>query len=119
QTARTPFGLGDQLIRHEVVAIVELVKSSYDAHAEHVIVELRAVGERPDAGSISITDDGVGMTPDGLRDRWLELATPSKTPEEALDPGTHRLTAKPRVSSGGRVQLGEKGVGRLAAMKQG
>lgn len=111
--------LGDQLIRDEVVAIVELVKNSYDADAAHVTVELRGTKQRPEVGSISIADDGHGMTPEIVMSTWLEIATASKTPEEDLDPETRRVIARPKLSPGGRVQLGEKGVGRLAAMKLG
>ncbi len=110
--------LGDQLIRDEVVAITELVKNCYDADSKVALVRLKDV-TRVAGGIIEVRDDGLGMTPETVSGKWLELATASKTPEETLDSASGRLTATPRISPSGRIQLGEKGVGRLAAFKLG
>jgi signal transduction histidine kinase len=109
--------LGDQLIRDEVVAILELVKNSYDADAKNVTVEIKDVTSL--RGYVSITDDGHGMTPDDVRGSWMELATSTKTPTETVDESTGHIEVTPRTSPEGRTQLGEKGVGRLAALKLG
>ncbi len=61
-----------------------------------------------DAPSISIEDDGFGMSIEGLRDGWLQIGTPSKRGQNReRTPDLHRLP------------LGEKGVGRLAVFRLG
>jgi len=111
--------LGDQLIRDEVVAVTELVKNAYDADAKLATVELRNVTAGTGSGVITIRDDGIGMAPEVVSEKWLELATSSKTPAETRDEATGRVTVVPRNSPSGRIQLGEKGIGRLAALKLG
>lgn len=62
--------LGDQLIKNERVALVELIKNSYDADASWVKVtfenfnkDFHALG----GAKIIIEDDGVGMNRSTLR----------------------------------------------------
>jgi signal transduction histidine kinase len=98
--------LGEQLIRDEVAAVFELVKNAYDADATEVLVVLDNV-ESGSEGKIVVSDDGVGMTRKKLLDSWLEIGTLSKT--QSTD----------RRSPGGRVYLGEKGIGRFAVHKLG
>ena len=105
--ARLLLLLGEQLITDEVTAAFELIKNSYDADATNVIVELQDVSNM-DKGSISIRDNGIGMSKDKIITSWLELGTFSKTG-----------TTGNRVSPGGRPYLGEKGIGRLAVHKLG
>lgn len=104
--------LGDQLIRNERVALVELIKNSYDADASWVKVSFEGFDEAfvPNANSkIVIEDDGLGMTDDVVRNHWANPATPGK------------LLSKQdkRTSPGGRVIQGEKGIGRFALLKLG
>lgn len=100
--------LGDELISDEIVALVELVKNSYDADAYHVTVNLDNVTS-PNQGLISIRDDGCGMDIHNLLHAWMEPAASSKRRQKG---GRTKSTL-------GRVQLGEKGVGRFAADKIG
>jgi hypothetical protein len=90
--------LGERLISKDEVALVELVKNSYDADATAVTVAIE-----PD--KLTISDDGVGMDLEQLREGWLALGTSSKKKSP--------WTAKKR-----RV-LGEKGLGRLAVIRLG
>ena len=52
--------LGEQLIKSESVAIVELIKNAYDADAKRVSVSMMDIDD-PQNGYIEIIDDGVGM----------------------------------------------------------
>jgi signal transduction histidine kinase len=94
--------LGDELISDERVAVVELVKNSYDADATRVVVQFE--GENPlIPDRLVISDDGHGMTLDTVLAGWFE-------------PGT--VTKKAAVRSpGGRLLQGAKGVGRFAAAR--
>jgi len=100
--------LGDQLIGSDHLAIFELVKNAYDADASFVNVTLRDV----DSGdpSITIVDDGDGMSLDTIRNIWLEPASPHRE--------TQRLHGI-RTPKFHRLPLGEKGVGRFAVHKLG
>jgi signal transduction histidine kinase len=100
--------LGDELISDEVMALVELVKNGYDADASHLTITLENIAD-PAHGIISVRDDGDGMDLHTVLHVWMEPATPHKR---------NRRGKKIRTSRG-RIQLGEKGVGRFAADKLG
>jgi len=104
--------LGEQLIKNERVALVELVKNAFDADATQVLVDFRGFSEAfvpgPNA-SIVITDNGIGMTDHLVRTAWMNPATPSKKLLKANEPTTKF----------GRVLQGEKGIGRFATFKLG
>lgn len=104
--------LGDQLIRNERVALVELIKNAYDADASWVKVTFENFDEEfvPTATSkIIIEDDGVGMSESIIRDHWANPATPMKLLTKATG----------GRSPGGRIIQGEKGIGRFALLKLG
>ena len=108
--ARIMTTLGLELINSDTVALAELVKNSFDADAQYVLVKI--TGEvteegliRADTGTINILDDGHGMNESTIKGTWLEPAT-----------GFRRQST---VTPGGRRVLGEKGVGRFAAAKLG
>lgn len=93
--------IGEELISDDVVALLELVKNSYDAGAEHVQVIFNPplkIG----SGSISVRDDGSGMDFDTIEHGWMEPATTIKSA---------------RKSRSNRKMLGEKGIGRFASAK--
>lgn len=56
---------------------------------------------------IEVRDTGVGMSAEELSDRFMVVGTPYKLQKKQSDP------------PGGRVLLGEKGIGRLSMMKLG
>jgi signal transduction histidine kinase len=104
--------LGEQLIKNERVALVELVKNAYDADASRVTVDFRGFASdfAPLPGAtIVITDDGVGMTETLVRTAWMNPATPSKALQKKNEPTTSK----------DRVLQGEKGIGRFATFKLG
>lgn len=104
--------LGDQLIKNELIALVELIKNSYDADASWVKVSFLNFTEDyslTPTSKIIIEDDGCGMNADILRKHWLNPATPDKLKRKAENPKTQK----------GRILQGEKGIGRFAIFKLG
>lgn len=105
--------LGEQLIKNEQIAVIELIKNSYDAESEWVKVSFEGFGTNlqitPDS-QIIIEDNGTGMTKEIIKKSWMNPATPNKYSE----------TGEVRKSvSGKRVIQGEKGIGRFAVLKLG
>jgi len=72
--ARIILQLGEQLIRSEAIALLELIKNSYDADASKCSVKIYHPDDK-DNGRIIIQDDGEGMDFKILRDVWLEIGT--------------------------------------------
>ena len=68
--ARLLLQLGDQLIRSESIALLELIKNSYDAHASTVRVSMENI-DQPAKGKIVIEDDGSGMNVDIIKNVWM------------------------------------------------
>ena len=106
--------LGDQLIKNERIALVELIRNAYDADAE--LVEVRFEDFNPDMthkpeSRIVVRDDGSGMTPKVVRKEWMNPAAPTKY--LAKREGQRKTPGK------GRVVQGEKGIGRFAILKLG
>src|SRR5580704_253979 len=69
--------LGADLVTNDVVAIIELVKNSYDAFAKNVW--LRFCLDEKDGAFLEIEDDGHGMTRKLIEDVWCLVATPYKS----------------------------------------
>lgn len=107
--ARLLLQLGEQLIRNENIALLELVKNSYDADATKVEIRMEHIEDEKN-GSISIEDDGSGMDSNILRNAWME---PGSDFKEKLIKAAIR---SPRFK---RFPLGEKGIGRFGAHKLG
>jgi signal transduction histidine kinase len=101
--ARTLDMLGRQQIAGIPTAISELFKNAHDAYADNVIIDYY----RQD-GLFVLRDDGVGMTEDEFRDRWLTIGTESKLNAVGMAPPAIDVEKSPRP------MLGEKGIGRLA-----
>lgn len=104
-TPRILAHLGEDLIKNESIALVELVKNSYDAGASRCKVDFQFDGDK--LVSIYIKDDGCGMSMDTVKNVWLVIGTDNK--KKAIDRGGVL----------GRVPLGEKGIGRLGVHKLG
>lgn len=104
--------LGEQLIKNESIAIIELIKNSYDADAS--FVKLSFEGFKKDfskttGSQIVIEDDGNGMDREVLEHAWLNPATPIKLKKKKIKSYTDK----------GRIVQGEKGIGRFAIFKLG
>ena len=105
--------LGDQLIKNEQIAVLELIKNSYDADADWVQLSFENFNEDGSASlnsKIVIEDNGEGMTKDIIEMSWMNPATPNKFSEN----GIVRYTKSKK-----RVVQGEKGIGRYAMLKLG
>lgn len=87
--------LGERLVGRPDIALAELIKNSFDADATSVVIEF-------DGDSISVADDGHGMSRLAFVRRWMRIGTAQKA-EDRFSPGL------------GRGLTGSKGVGRLAA----
>ena len=104
--------LGEQLLKNERVALVELIKNAYDADAGYVDVEFDGFTEDMEnqlGSRIVVRDDGCGMTLETVKTSWMNPATPMK--HLAKKKGSSRTPERNRV-----VQ-GEKGIGRFAILK--
>jgi hypothetical protein len=96
--------LGELLVGRDATAIAKLVNNAYDADATEVV--LTATGlEDERAGTLTLVDDGIGMTLEQFGRGFLRVAARTKISEGRVSPVF------------GRRYTGEKGVGRLAAHK--
>jgi len=107
--ARLLLQLGDQLIKNESIALVELVKNSYDADANHVDVYMENIDD-PHNGVIIIEDDGYGMDAQTVEEVWMEPGSDFKTLKFI------KREISPKFE---RLPIGEKGIGRFGAHKLG
>ena len=87
--------LGERLVKQPEVAILELIKNSYDADAKTCTVDVVS-----DA-MIVVSDDGHGMTLRQFRLSWMRVGTSAKA-KQAVSKKYNRLIT------------GEKGIGRFA-----
>ena len=94
--------LGVEQLQDPALAVLELIKNSWDADATRVKV---VVDQRTSPATISVTDDGHGMSVGDFRDRWLVIGRSHKR-TEARDENRRPL-------------IGEKGLGRLASFALG
>src|SRR4051794_32664938 len=94
---------GEELISSEIVALIELVKNSYDADATRVVIRFLGPVEKG-SGTIEVIDNGHGMSLETILGAWWEPATLFKKYD----------TRSPRFR---RRVTGEKGIGRFATSK--
>lgn len=114
--------IGDELISNDTIAIIELVKNSYDANSDIVTIEITGEVTTKEVvdnktkdittvyqinsgmdSSMSISDEGDGMSLDIIKNVWMEPAT------------VFKLLNK--NSNNSRKYTGEKGIGRFASAK--
>lgn len=92
--------LGDQLIKNERIALVELIKNAYDADAEWVKVSFVNFNNdfTVNANSkIIIEDNGNGMNREIIEKHWLNPATPEKIKRKRVKSITDRGEDHSRV----------------------
>lgn len=107
--ARILSQLGDQLIKNESIALLEIIKNSYDADASYCNVHMEEVEDKK-KGKITIKDDGFGMNKDIVENVWLEPGSDFKS---------KIVEKKSKTPRFGRLPIGEKGIGRFAVHKLG
>lgn len=105
--------LGEELIKSPIMAIYELVKNSYDADSSYVNVIFSDISDQEKA-TISIEDNGTGLTSEVIENVWLEPGTDHRKP---IDENGRRIVNRSPIYN--RVPMGEKGVGRFAVHKLG
>ena len=106
--------LGDQLIKNEKIALVELIKNAYDADASRVEVLFEDFNKdmsHEEHSRIVVRDNGTGMTPKTVRTQWMNPAAPQKY--------LNKQQGKAKTPGKKRVIQGEKGIGRFAVLKLG
>ncbi len=101
--------IGRELITNEFIAIFELVKNSYDARANNVVIEFKNIYS--ENSRIIISDDGLGMNGQDIQDKWLFVAYSEKKEDKRR--GTYR------DNFSDRVYAGAKGVGRFSCDRLG
>lgn len=108
--------IGRDLITDDFIAIYELVKNSYDAHAENVTLTFKN-------DEVIIADNGKGMSKAGLKNKWFAVAYSAKKDGtedveeneiEISKRGYHLNNLKSK-----RFYAGAKGVGRFSCDRLG
>jgi len=101
--ARILYQLGEQLVSNKSIALAELVKNSYDADSTKTEIILKNIKNKT-GGSITIKDNGLGISPERFESTWMRIAT--------IDSEENPVSKKY-----GRKKAGEKGIGRIACRK--
>jgi len=91
--------LGERLVAKPSIALAELVKNAYDADATSVTISFINVSDK--GGTITVEDDGEGMTFNDLKVKWMLIGTDDKE-------------RNPISTRYGRSRTGRKGIGRFA-----
>lgn len=103
--------IGRDLITDDFIAVFELVKNSYDAYANKVVITF-------EDNRIIISDDGKGMSLDDLKNKWLFVAYSAKNAgvedEDIKDVKDYRDKIKAK-----RYYAGAKGIGRFSCDRLG
>lgn len=98
--------IGRDLITDDFVAVFELVKNSFDAHAKSV--RLLFEDDR-----IVVADDGKGMSHSDILNKWLFVAYSAKRE------GTEDSDYRDHIGERSRPYAGAKGVGRFSCDRLG
>ncbi len=106
--------IGKDLITDDNIAVLELVKNSFDANSKRVEILFYNIQENDDAtlkkeptnksSKIIIKDTGVGMDETDIKEKWLNIAYSEK---------------KQKKEEFGRLLAGNKGVGRFSCDRLG
>ena len=95
--------IGKDLINDDNIGIIELVKNSYDADSDHVLLKFEGSSSNH-ASKIIVSDNGTGMSEEDIIDKWLNVAYSEK---------------KFRSLESGAFLAGNKGVGRFSCDRLG
>lgn len=106
--------IGKDLITDDNIAVLELVKNSFDAGSKKVEIAFKNILENDDSEKIKfptnesskliIKDEGIGMSEFDITKKWLNIAYSEK---------------KEKKEEFGRVLAGNKGVGRFSCDRLG
>ncbi|WP_444647750.1 sensor histidine kinase [Flavobacterium columnare] len=104
--------IGRDLINDDLIAVFELVKNSYDAHASKVDIIFEKNGDS--LSKIIIKDNGKGMNYEDLINKWLFVAYSAKI--EGTEENNYDYRDKIKVK---RAYAGAKGIGRFSCDRLG
>lgn len=104
--------IGSDLINDDFIAVFELVKNSYDAHATRVDVIFENIYS--EKAKIIIKDNGKGMNYDDILNKWLFVAYSAK--REGTEEDSFDFREKIKVK---RAYAGAKGIGRFSCDRLG
>ena len=93
--------IGKELIYSDNIAVVELIKNSKDAQAKEASIIFKNENDI-EKGSITISDNGKGMTLSEIKEKWLNIAYSEK-----------------KINKDNIVYAGNKGVGRFSCDRLG
>lgn len=96
----------DGIYRQPGSAIRELVSNAYDADAKRVVIKT----DRPRFRTITVEDDGIGMTPSTLAHLLHHIGGSAKRSLEGAGLGI-TSSADPTLSPSGRRLIGKIGIG--------
>jgi signal transduction histidine kinase len=106
--------IGKDLITDDNIAVLELVKNSFDAGSKKVDITFNNILKNDDADKLKeptkkssrliIKDEGIGMAEYDITEKWLNIAYSEK---------------KEKKEEFGRVLAGNKGVGRFSCDRLG
>ncbi|PWN56035.1 sensor histidine kinase [Abyssibacter profundi] len=96
--------LGAELVGKQDTALSELIKNAFDSDATSVTLDFKDQDQA--GGSLTITDNGSGMSDDVIRSSWMRISTASKV-DQPLSPIFRR------------VRAGRKGIGRFSVQRLG
>lgn len=104
--------IGSDLINDDFIAVFELVKNSYDAHATKVEIIFKNIYSS--RAKIIIKDNGKGMNYDDLINKWLFVAYSAKI--EGTEEDNYDYRDKIKIK---RAYAGAKGIGRFSCDRLG
>jgi hypothetical protein len=104
--------IGRDLINDDFIAVFELVKNSYDAHATNVEIIFDKIDSLNP--KITIKDNGKGMNYDDLINKWLFVAYSAK--KEGTEEDNYGYRDKIKIK---RAYAGAKGIGRFSCDRLG
>jgi signal transduction histidine kinase len=104
--------IGKDLITDDLIAVFELVKNSFDAHATQVKLIFKGVPSKGKGGTVFIEDNGKGMDYDDIKNKWLFVAYSAK------QDGTEDTDYRNKIKSK-RFFAGAKGIGRFSCDRLG
>ena len=106
--------IGKDLITDDNIAVLELVKNSFDAGSKKVDITFKNILKNDDSDKIKfptdasskliIKDEGIGMAEFDITEKWLNIAYSEK---------------KEKKEEFGRILAGNKGVGRFSCDRLG
>lgn len=100
--------IGRELITDDFIAVFELVKNAFDANAKRV--DITFDGLDTPAATLTIKDNGKGMSKADINNKWLFVAYSAK--KEGTEDYRQKI-------SNTRIYAGAKGIGRFSCDKLG